>query len=276
MSEGQELPSGQESIQVYTPLRRRPRRRRSVYTRPISKRFLVVLFVFVIALVGAGAAYEHYHLAHFAVAVNGKPLVALATRLEAEQAIILAKKAYAPTAPDVVKYKDGDLAVTTLKSVMLSSSPQAAADVINQELQVELVGYAIFVERIPIVLLPSRDAATLTLSLALQRGLGDQRGIPTFKQRVTVDVLHLAKEKIGTVPVLTPEQAAVELVHPPRPQVYSVKLGDSFWSIANANGLLISDLDKLNPGMSHLLHEGDQIKLPDKPSPVTVVVRKVD
>ncbi len=64
-------------------------------------------------------------------------------------------------------------------------------------------------------------------------------------------------------------------MHPPRKQYYSVKEGDSFWSIANAHGVMVSDLDELNPGMSHLLHVGDQVRLPDQLAPVTVVVREL-
>jgi len=256
------------------PLRRRPKRRRSAYTRPHAKRPYLTMVLVVLAVFGGLAVYVHHHTAHYAIVLNGKQIVAVASKEDAQAAFRLVQLKYAPNVPDVVTFTEGMPVVESLKTPTVSLDPHAAAEVLDRRAIVQLEGYAIFVNRIPQVILASRDLATEAISLMLDRGMYNKQGIPTFKQRVTIDVLHVSKEKIGTVPAMTPEQAAEELVHPPRPQVYTVKNGDSFWSIANANGLLVADLDKLNPGKSHLLHEGDQIKLPDKPSAVTVVVRQ--
>jgi LysM repeat protein len=255
------------------PRRRRPKRRGPVYAPPVKIGRILFSLFFVALLVGGGAYYRYLTEAHYAVVVNEKTLVVLHSKVEAEQAIDELKRKYAPTAPEVVTFKEGEVKINPVWGPIHLLDVPRAVDALDSKLNVVLEGYAIFVNGSPKVMLASKEKAIEAIALMQQRG-PKGKGIPTFKQRVVINRLHSEKGTKDPVPLVTPEQAAEALVHPPQKNIYTVKLGDSFWVIANAHGLTVPQLQELNPGVdTHSLHIGDQIILPDLPSPVTVVLK---
>lgn len=272
MSDEREESAREDGIQIYTPLRQR--RRHAVYQRKGHPARLIVTLAFLAVLIVGGVRYAHLRTAHYAVMLNGRVLAALATRAQAEEVIAGIARKHAPAAPSMVEYKEGVLTVHALRRTLPALDVETAVAELDQHLNAICVGYAIYVNRRPIVLLGSRKMATQAISLMQERGLGGKPGIPTLKERVTIASYRQEEGDALQLPIVTPQQAAEQLVHPPVPHSYTVKKGDSFWVIANANKLTVADVKKLNPTIDPgALQPGDQIKLPDVPSPVTVIVR---
>lgn len=270
----------QDAEVLVTPIRRRPRSRKSVYTRPVDYPRIVLSVMFLAAL-AAGAVYyafTNYVVvnAPYAVVMNGKTLAVLRSRDDAVQALRLIREEYAPKSPGVVTFVEGEPEIRPFGKASHVRTPDVAASMLKQHLTPVYDGYGLFVSGQPLALMPSENAAWKTISMMLDRGMKGKRGIPTFKQRVAIDHLRLTIEKGQAVLKLSPAETAVEMVHPPRPRVHIVDLGDNFWLIATTNHITVDDLKALNPGVNYkALHKGDRIKLPDAPSPVTVVVREV-
>jgi len=270
----------QDAEVLVTPIRRRPRSRKSVYTRPVDYPRIVLSVMFLAAL-AAGAAYYFYTNyvvvnAPYAVIMSGKTLAVLRSRDDAVQALRLIREEYAPKSPGVVTFLEGEPDIRPFGKASYVRTPDVAATVLKQQLTPVFDGYGLFVSGQPLALMPSEDEAWKTISMMLDRGMAGKRGIPTFKQRVAIDHLRLSIEKGQSILKLPPAETAVEMVHPPRPRVHIVDLGDNFWLIATTNHITVDDLKALNPGVNYkALHKGDRIKLPDAPSPVTVVVREV-
>jgi len=268
----------QEAEVLVTPIRRRPRSRKSVYLRPVEYSRIILTVIFLAAL-AAGAAYYLYARstlarAPYAVSLEGRVLAVLRTQDDAERAISLYRARYAPKSPGVVTFVEGEPLVRPYGSAAKVTTPAKAADLLRKQLTPLYDGYAIFVNRKPLALLPTEEDALQTISLMLRRGLAGKQGIPTFQQRLAIDHLQLEIDEGKSILMLPPAELAAELVHPPRKRVYTVDLGDNFWKIATTNNITLDELVALNPGLDyHHLHKGDQVKLPDAPAPVTVVVR---
>jgi LysM repeat protein len=268
----------QDAEVLITPIRRRPRSRKSVYSRPVnySRVILTVLFLAVLASGAAYYVYANYVIvnAPYAISLEGRVLAVLRTQDDAIHALRLYRAEYAPKAPGVVTFIEGEPLIRPYGKVSEVVAPDKAAEQLKQHLTPMYDGYALFVNRMPLALLATKEEALQTISLMLERGLKGKPGIPTFRQRVTVDHLRLELEEGKTLIILSPRETAAELVRSPRPRVHIVELGDNFWKIATANGITVDDLKALNPGVDYRrLHKGDRVKLPDSPSPVTVVVR---
>jgi len=265
-----------ESEFVFTttpPLRRRPAGRKTVFERRHGNGW--AFWVVCAILIGLAAVWyvKRPHLSFFAIVENGKPLVALDSEDAALQAIQLVKTNRAPDAPEAITFAEGEPTVKKLKKAMTSHSVKDAAAILERKLTVVCDGYAFYVNHRPLVMVPKSDVAK-TISLMQQRGLNGNPGVPTFKEKVTVNHLHLTKDSKEQVPVMSGAKAAEFLVHPPLKRIYTVDNGDNFWKIATAIGITVDDLKKLNPDVDYQrLHKGDQVKLPDEPAPVTVVVR---
>ncbi len=269
-----DLPDGQPGG-IAPPLRRRPRDRRAVYRREPHYGRLLLVLAFIAAL-GLAAVYYQWavHTTRYAVLAGSTPVAVLAGQREAEEAITRFEQTYAPGAPSAVVCVEGPLSVKAIHRPAHVSSVDDAVALMDARLTVQLAGYVICVKGSPLVMVPTADDASRTLSLMLERGMNGQVGIPTFKERVTTGPYHYDKRNAKyPVPMLTAEQAAAYLVHPPEKNVYTVKKGDNFWSIATANRITVLDVKALNPGVDYTkLQPGDQVNLPDKPAPVTVVV----
>ena len=281
MSEEQAFQPEHDADVLVTPIRRRPRHRKRVYSHPTDMLRVLLSLTFIAMLVGGALYYVYANYvqasAPFAVVVGDKVLVVLRTSEDAETALLEVRKVYAPQAPEVVQFLEGTPELRPRNGQARYVSQRDAVELLKKHLTPVLDGYAIFVNGRPRMMLVSEEAAWEAISLALDRGLGDKQGIPTFKQRVTI--AHLRQEldpEKQLIPVLSPQEAAVELVHPPRKRVHTVKRGDNFWLIATREGITVDDLVALNPGVNYkALREGDLVKLPDQPSPITVVVRQV-
>ena len=272
---------GQEQIRVYTPpLRRRPRRRKSVYThRPSVGRFLLAL-LFTGVLIGAGFLAHRYRPAQVAIVANNEEVATMATREEAEQTIILLQKKYAPSAPEVVKFLDADGDVVTLK-VRPIKTPAPAMDAaeamqkLDTRFKAQIVAWGIFVNGRPVVVVPNRDAVGETIAQMMVLGMRGKTGVPTLKYPLHGALYRQDKDKPNLLPVMTPDQAAAELVHPPRPVLYTVQRGDNFWKIATDHGLTLNQIKALNPTVDYTrLQPGDQVHLPDIQAPETIVARQ--
>ena len=135
--------------------------------------------------------------------LNGTPLVALASQAGCRRRWRGCAPNMPPNAPAAISLFEGEPAIARINPSRLASSPQAAAEILDRHLTVEAEGYAIFVNHNPLILLDSKESATDAIALMLQQGMDDKNGIPTIQQRVTIDLMHLTKEKIGSIPIMT-------------------------------------------------------------------------
>lgn len=262
-----------ETLLTGGALRRRPRRRRSVYSRPINTTRLVLALACIAMLAGSAVYYHFYQTARYVVALNGKPLVAVRTREDANAAILLLKMKYARSVPQTVTFAQGALDVQPLTHSMRLSGRERAAAMLDRHVNVILVGEGIFINGVPTILCAGKAEALETLSLIQQRAAA-QGGMPTFIERIVLAPYHIEIGQKNLIPVMTPEQAARELVHPPRRNYCTVKRGDSFYAIAMARGLTVEQIKQLNPGVDPgALQPGDQVRLPDTNAPLTVTLR---
>lgn len=258
------------------PVRRRARRRGRLYHRP--RRYLWVAGACAVLAAAMGGGYYYWTTAMGApvfIAVNEKPLVAVANEAVAERVVNMAKQNYFRQAPEMVVFKEGDITIEKSHGLVKVDKLQDAVNILDSQLTAAMQGYAIFVNGAPLVIFRHEADAAEAMSLMLQRGAAkDKDGIPTFKERVVIAPMEVVEGKDTPLPLVTPGDAAKQLVRPPLPNYHTVQRGDSFWVIANANGLTIMDLEKLNPGVdTHSLHIGDKVRLPDSPSPVTIIMR---
>jgi hypothetical protein len=256
------------------PLRRRPRRRRHVYAAPSRQVWSLALWLCLVLAAIAGL-YRFTTTARYAVTLNGATLVVLESRETAEGAILATKRHFAAAAPEAVHFSEGELAVRTVHSLPMFLSTDDAAKRIAPHLTATVAGYAIIVNRKPLVLLGSRDAAEQAISQMLLRYAKGRHGYPTFKDRVVIRAYEQATKGADLIPVMSATQAAQELTHPPRPQYCTVARGDSFYRIAMSHGTTVDEIKRLNPDTNPgALHIGDQVRLPDLLAPITIVMKE--
>lgn len=278
MSEAWEPGAGDGGTPAVTPLRRRPRRRHSVYHAPISIGRVLLGGAFVAVLFAGGVYYRYTQTARYAIEVQGKVLVAMASRAEAEQVIWAVKRKHAPAAPEVVSFAEGPVTVGALHAPMQAMDGVQAVERLDGRLTAIVAGYAIAVNGKRYALLPTQAEASRAISLMLRRGQGDRDGVPTFKERVTVTTspVQQPEDIAEPLPLLKAPAAADLLVHPPQKRIYTVQRGDNLWKIATEHGLTVQDVRTLNPNVNYQrMQPGDQIRLPDEAAPVTVVMRKI-
>jgi len=91
---------------------------------------------------------------------------------------------------------------------------------------------------------------------------------------VSVDEIKAANPGLGTlsvgqvikIPVKAGQSAAPAQVAPANTSKYTVKAGDTFYSIATANKISVDQLKQLNPGIAASLTIGQVINVPAKPT----------
>lgn len=88
-----------------------------------------------------------------------------------------------------------------------------------------------------------------------------------------LEKISFRPRRVAVDSILTVEDASSLLLNGRvQNQKYVVKEGDSLWSIARANGLLVDDLLKANPGLSERLDVGQELKLARTEPVVNVMV----
>jgi hypothetical protein len=255
--------------------RRRPRHRRRVYRRPMNWGRLAVGALLLTGLGVGGWRVLAPHTSHYALVVGGRTVTTVATRTLADQAIWALKRKHAPAAPGAVHFLEGPPQLRTRRGWSRPASSATAAEALDRSLTAEFQGVAIVVDGRPLVALGSREQAVETISRMLARGR-HAPGVPAFRQRVVVEAYRHREGTTSPVPILTPARAAAFLVHPPRRQVHIIKRGESFWTVATAHQLSVQEIRALNPTLDpQALQPGDRVKLPDLPSPVTVITRQL-
>lgn len=275
----EEQPIGTESdaaASVVPPLRRRPRRRKAVYAPAQGK--LWAIFALLVVFTGCGLFYYHQIMqAHYAITLNGKTLFMLETRADAEKVLLQLKQRIAPEAPEAVLFKEGNLGITRLKSAGRIYSVSVAVDKLGTRLTGVVGGAAIYVNRRPLVLVASKAAAAQAISIMEEQATGEKQGTPTIKEAMAIRDYQQTAGDAHVLPVMSPAHAAAELAHPPRPQYHTVTRGESFYVIAQAHGITVEEVKALNPKLNPAaLRPGDQVRLPDIPAPVTIIIRSAD
>lgn len=256
-------------------LRRKRARRRHAALR----RAMRIFWVLVIALaLGRGMWWLHGYLRQpFAIVWHRTPIIVLATEMQCEQAISQYKQSFAPGAPEVIQIDRGEFSIVRAQQAEpVRSISEAVSALQGLKLKAFIDGYAIIVNGKPMLLLASKEDAANALALMQQQALGDGGGMPTFDQRIIVE--HRRQQIEGNapqLPLMTPQQAASELMHPPTPNYATVGHGDSFFSIAIRHHITVQDIKTLNPSVdSGKLHPGDTLRLPDTLPPVTVTIHQ--
>lgn len=257
-----------------TPLRRRARKRQAVMPPAVHPGRLVLALLFVGLLTGGAFFFAGHHRTNYALILDSRLLVVLRSREDATAALLALKRKYAAAAPELVSFREGTkVRIQAWKNTEHVLTRDEAVRKLDAQLTIILTGPIIKVNGKPLVMLASPEAAGQALSLMLQRGSRGRAGSPTFKERITTPTVTFVEGEQDFLPVVTPKEAAAQLVHPPRKAFYIVGKGDSFWTIGQAYGLTVEQLQKLNPGVDYRkLDVGDRVELPDQPAPVTVVV----
>jgi LysM repeat protein len=274
MSEDQPTGTGRENTPVRPPLRRRPLRQKKVY-RPASPLRWVVPAMLVIV---AGTAYLFYAQtlpARYAVTLDEKPLYQLDSRESAETALLQVKRRHAPKAPDAVTFKEGAVGIARARGFAAVYSVPSVVKKLDARLTAVINGSVIIVNRRPLVLLASEAEAWKAVSLMQEHAARGKRGVPTVKERLAIRPYQQAEDAKDPLPLMTAEEAAAELAHPPRAQFHTVKRGESFYVIAEQYGTTVDAIKKLNPKLDPgRLDVGDIVRLPDIPAPITIVMRR--
>lgn len=253
--------------------RRRARRQKSAKRKPVLLRLFII---FIIMAVLTGSAYYYFTHAsrttYVVISLNNKAVLAVHNEADAQLLLKQLRRKYSSEVLEVVTFDQGDFKIRRQHNIgALKILPTAEAlSALDKQVTVTLVGYAIFINRTPVMMLASKADALRALALA-----GGNEGIPTFKERVKIAPYqqHIGQRK-PLIPVYSPNAAARELVHPPRQQYYTVQRGDNFSHIGLRHNVSINQLAELNPELdSAHLQPGDQLRLPDNTAPLTVVLR---
>ncbi|HOF89505.1 MAG TPA: LysM domain-containing protein [Armatimonadota bacterium] len=261
---------------VLPPLRRRPRRRKAVY-RPSYRKLWATLMT--LALLGGGGWLLHLQLtrAHYAVLLEHTPLCVLASEEAASAAVEALKIRHAPNAAEAVQFREGEVRVARAWGLHALVTVEDAVEALDAKLTAVIQGAAIIVNGKPLVLLASHAEAWRAISLMQERAAVGKTGVPTVKERLAIRPYTQAEDAKSPLPVMTAEEAADELGHPPRERYHTVKRGESFYVIARRYGTTVEAIEKLNPTLSSSrLDIGDAVRLPDIPAPITIVMRPGD
>ena len=205
------------------------------------------------------------------VAVDGKPVTVVATRGEAERLVEEVKRAAGPV--EKVEFTQK----VTFHSVPAEGNPVEAEGramaALASRVEPVMEGAAILADGQVVVALPSKAEAAKTLSLFLREFAPAGGGYRTvFKEDVRVEVRRAAMDRFAESP-----EAAVAKVREETAPVgtHEVEPGETAWEIALEAHVPLSRLAQANPEMDmNKLRAGDEVKIPGKAAPITVVAQK--
>ncbi len=127
-------------------------------------------------------------------------------------------------------------------------------------------GYAVNVNGKEIVVVDSRQLAEQLLEKLKE----PFRKTPGTKVEF-VDDVRIEEKAINEFAEISFEEALSQLTRSEKePKVYRVQKGDSLWVIARNNGMTIDQIAELNPGLTEVIKEGQEIKL-ERPVPLIKV-----
>lgn len=167
--------------------------------------------------------------------------------------------------------KDSAIQVSSdmkFKKLMLNSDKLTTGEKIAQEIEsayyAEFTSYKISVNGKQMAVVASKDEANQVVEgvkkFFQQQGTKDNIKVleVNIKDDIKVEEVVIDDSKLMTV------NAAIAALTGSKgtTKVYTVKHGDTIWKIAGANGMKISDIQKLNPGLNiDKLKEGQNINL---------------
>lgn len=150
------------------------------------------------------------------------------------------------------------------------SVPEAVA-LLKPKVTVRVSAAAITIGKRPVVYLPSRDLAQLTLDVIRRKyaeGPGKLVSSDLLPKDVAITEMKVPPESI-TVDV---HEAATKLTAPREAQAtYVVRPGDSWRRVADLHNMTVRQLRALNPRVGSILRVGDQLRVSAPTAPITVV-----
>jgi len=232
--------------------------------------------VFFLLVIAAMLAYHYGALPAIGrrvclVAVDGRPVVVVATRAEAERLLVEIRRSAGPVE------KVGFAQKVTFRSVPANGNPvqpeAKAMEALASRLQPVMEGAVILANRQVVVALASKAEATKTLSLLLREFAPEGGGFTTvFKEDVKVEMREAPADRF----VASPEAAVAKIREEAAPaSVHEVQPGETAWKIARDAHVSLNRLVQANPGLdTNRLRAGDQVKMPGKAAAITVVAQR--
>lgn len=229
-------------------------------------------------LCAAGAAWIYYEGCKSVIVVDGRPVVCVCSRREAEQ-VLHEVKSCSGADPSEVEFKQ-NVVVARAPRGANPVSRHRALGILRTAVSPVFCRLAIIVDGEPIVAVPSEKMAAEVLDLAKLKFGSQVRNLaeePQFKQDVKVDAAVVSPQIYCSTAEDALEMLLTRRVRGSGSAVYTVREGDNAWAIARRRGLSVDDLAKLNPGINlERLQIGDQLRVAGsglaKPG-LTVIVR---
>lgn len=223
-----------------------------------AKRILIGAAV---VLCAGGAAWLYHEGCRSVIVVDGRPVVCVCSRREAEQ-VLQQVKSVSGADPAEVEFK---------QKVVVARAPRGASPVsrhralgiLRTAVSPVFCRMAIIVDGEPAVAVPSEEMAADVLDLAklkfgsLAKNLAEE---PQFKQDVKVDIAVVSPEIYCSTAESALDMLLTRRVRGSGRAVYTVRQGDNAWTIATRRGLSVDGLAKLNPGINlEKLQIGDRL-----------------
>ncbi|MEW6308010.1 MAG: M23 family metallopeptidase [Bacillota bacterium] len=219
--------------------------------------------VLAVAAVAAVSLTDYFRSSVWAVEVGGKVVGFVSERAEASEALAaIVREAEAETGMDV-----RPSTALTLRRVTAPAA-RMGTDLLSQlraAISMETVGCAISIGGERVVVLKDEETARAAIASVERAYVAsveqDRRSIVhslSFREDITFGPVHAVLEDIRSL------ETARLILERGTDQVntYTVKSGDSLWSIATANQLTIADLRAANPDLtSDFIRTGQQLSM---------------
>ena len=235
----------------------------------------VIITVLVLLLFGGLAALVVHYLfvtVRVAIVVDGHPLAALGSEAACRRVIRALQTQYAPEAPEVVSFLEGEFVLKRVWNMPLVTHHLALEAL--SSLTPVWRGTAIVVNNKPVALLANRVEAVKALALMQEQAARGREGIPTFREHVRIaEYTFDRSDATRIIPVMTAEVAAATLSNTAEQRTHTVRRGESFSSIAKQHGISVEKLMDLNPELSPTrLQPGDVLLLDQALAPINVIL----